>query len=123
MFEVQRMGVEYGIEVAFLHLADPELNPIENVWAVIKNIDIFSIRAIDFQDDDAASLLWVKDHIEYALGQITRNMWVGFEDSCIEAENMNMNSAEVEEAIDFGDESEEEIALFIGFYEKKKHSH
>ena len=65
----------------------------------------------------------MKDHIEYALGQITRNMWVGFEDSCIEAENMNMNSAEVEEAIDFGDESEEEIALFIGFYEKKKHSH
>ena len=57
MFEVQRMGAEYGIEVIFLHLADPELNPIENVWAVIKNIDIFSIRAIDFQDDDAASLL------------------------------------------------------------------
>ena len=55
----------------------------------------------------------MKDHIEYALGQITRNMWVGFEDSCIEAEDIHMNSAEVEEAIDFGDESEKPTLLVL----------
>ena len=104
------MGAKYGIEVIFLPIAHPELNPIEKVWDVIKNIVKSRNCVIDLQDDDGFTMSQLRGCIEYAFEQVARNMWMGFQEKSIEAENMYVEMADVEDAIAFSDESEEENA-------------
>ena len=107
-YEVQRLAEEFGIKVVYLPVAHPELNPIKKVWGAIKNIVMSRNGTVDFQDEARFTMSALNEHLECAVRKVSASMWEGFEDECISAENTYLELADVEEALDSGDEDEDE---------------
>ncbi len=79
VFEAVDMGKSFGIEVIYLPVSHPELNPIELMWARVKgsirrnNCD-FTMRSLESLGDAA-------------IGEITAADWVKAETHCTQIEN------------------------------------
>ena len=106
------MGADFEITVVILPVAHPELNPIEKIWAVTKNIVASRNGVLDHQEEDGFTMAALKGHVEFAMGAMTASMWESFETACIAVEDKYIELADVEEAIH--DEEDEEGDDFDG---------
>eukprot|EP00047_Mylnosiga_fluctuans_P016030 m.51200 g.51200 ORF g.51200 m.51200 type:complete len:117 (+) comp6288_c0_seq1:1013-1363(+) len=88
------MGHEFGIPVIFSPVAHPELNPIEEIWAYVKNIVLSRNGLADYQDEAGFNMRDVKKHVLHAMSQITAALWGHVEDDVIKREQAYLDLAD-----------------------------
>lgn len=107
--EVVRLGQRFGIKVIFSPVAHPELNPIEKIWAYVKNIVEQRNGAVEFQDRAGFTMTELRKHIDYAFNKVTVELWRNTEDEVIKRENEYLEWADCDEyQMGAGPESESE---------------
>ena len=108
VYEIDALAASFGIQVVFLPVAHPELNPIEKAWAICKNIVKSRNGVEEYQPTAGFTMANLQLHIGYAISQITPMMWAAVEDKCIEMENNYLQLAGIDDAVTLEEEEEEE---------------
>ena len=86
IYEVSVLAKEFGCAVLFLPVAQPELNPIEMVWAFVKGYA--AKKNVDF------SLAKVEKYIDEAFETFDESNWVKYVDHCIKIEDQYLEVAD-----------------------------
>lgn len=108
--KIVAMGRDWGIEVLFSPVAHPELNPIEEVWALCKSTVRTRNGVKELQDNPGFNMPALKKHLEHAIGKVTRRKWSKIEDMCIKRECDYLAMADMDGVVaDSSDESEDDV--------------
>lgn len=104
-YEIVRLAAEQGIKVVFLPVAHPELNPIETVWGMVKNI-VRSRNGVE--GDTAFTMANLRSHINFALSQAGPGLWKRAEDACIAQEMKYLELADRDDEGSADEDDDEE---------------
>ena len=99
-YEIVRLGEQFDIPVIFSPVSHPELNPIEDMWAITKTVVRSRNGYPEYQNGEPTfTMRHLGTHIDFAMAQCKSEVWSSKVDIVISRETQYLLAADVEEAI------------------------